>query len=206
MISTSAVLITSSLLTSSASASMMRSPISQSARPGDAQARSVSQFVTMLKPYVSRGADGVITLAPPTSVAHRVRADWLAAVQHQIAVLDKKIRDGQLRSTAGGRIYDPRNDTFEIQSGWTGGPYNTWWGQYWYIDSTTVNRIEGIWAVGGGVTELAAALFGMLSDPFGAAAVAGYLIVVGALAYCNAAGLGVIIYESWAGPMWCGSQ
>src|SRR5215470_7158660 len=92
----SAMLIVTSLLASSAGASATRSPTSLAAQRNEARAHAVSLFVRTLRPYLSRGRDGTFTLAPPVSVAHRVRADWLAAVQRRIASFDRQIPQGKL--------------------------------------------------------------------------------------------------------------
>jgi hypothetical protein len=141
------------------------------------QGQAFQRAVQLANPYITRAADGTLSLDLTPSVAAAIGSTYVSTFQADLATLDTNVREGRLATTPGGQVYDPKNQTVDIQGGWTGISWQ-WWGIMVYISNYWTNYLLGL--IGSGVGVL-----GYWADALGLAAVAPELVPV------------MIVYGAW---------
>lgn len=111
-----------------------------------AQGARDQQAIDLATPYVSRNADGTLSLTLPASVQAAIGSSERSRLQADLQGVDGRISAGQLATTASGRVFDPRDSTVSIQGGWTGVGWN-WWGVQLFLSHNLVRTIAS-WAGG----------------------------------------------------------
>ena len=122
--------------------------------------------IKLLDRYVITNADGTLGLSPPAAVMRRVDPGDMATLRNGLAAVNQKIVTGELVTTAGGRLVDPKAVAFNIQWNWTGTVWY-WWGKQYYFNEYWTLKLELYAQMGSGVGVVCAAISAALVQPEG---------------------------------------
>lgn len=128
--------------------------------------KSVMATASALGPYLVRHPDGTLGLNPPAEVVNRLPASDVQTLTSGLNALNRRIAAGQLQTTAGGAVFDPKAVGLMFQGGWSGIGQD-WWHSYWCL-----NHNDLVAANNGWWWDLSAAGIGViayLAGPIGAA-------------------------------------
>jgi len=181
----------------------------QTAAAGAARLRAE---IKLLDPYVVTRADGTLALSPPASISRQVNAGDMATLRNGLVAVNQKIGAGELVSTAGHQLVDPKAVDFSVQWNQTKRVTN-WWGMQYYFSQYWTSKLEGLANMG----AAAGALCAFIAALYGAAPIAILCAVASAILWFGAGWLqwadnggGDIIAETWtpfpAGGIWISGQ
>jgi len=198
----------------SPSTAALAASVSQSSRPAAAQntAQRLQSEIALLDRYVVKNADGTLALTAPSQVTGHVGRGDMTLLTNGLAIVNQKIRAGELQVGANHRVFDPKATAFNVQWNWTFRAYYWWGEQDWFSEYWTL-KIEAAYNMG----AAAAAICAVVATALGAAPV-GILcgIAAGVLAFGAAwmqwadNGGGVVISQTWTpfplGGIWISGQ
>ena len=95
-----------------------------------AQGLSLMTTARALERYLVRQPNGTLSLKAPAKVISRLPANEVQTLLGSLALVNKKIAAGELRTTTAGSVYDPKADQLTLQGGWTGYG-STWYSMYY---------------------------------------------------------------------------
>jgi hypothetical protein len=181
---------------------------SQKAARASATAEGLAFLATAqaLAPYVVRESDGTLSLDAPGAAVNGLQPKYVSELRAGLRVLNAKVAAGELQTTEGGAVFDPKADSLNVQGGWTGHGYS-WWGQYWCLSHTDLWRLHN-YLTSGSTLWLTGSILGLIAaipGTYGLVAV-----FIGLYFYWMLSvdyGNGSCLNASWAGgPLWVTSQ
>jgi hypothetical protein len=155
-----------------------------------------------LAPYLVRNLDGTLRLEAPSTVVNSLPSKYVQELTAGLGVLNAKVASGELQTTGGGAVFDPRSDTLMLQGGWSGHGI-AWWGQYWCLSHNDIVYMNAGWW-----WDISAAGIGVIAYLSGGVGAAlGIIYVYKAWMTAADHGNGSCLNYSWVGgPMWVTSQ
>ena len=194
-----------------ASASAQSQPATK-VQPAVTAGERLRAEIKLLDRYVITNADGTLALSPPSAVTRHVDPGDLATLRRGLVTVNQMILAGELVTTAGGRLVDPKAVAFNIQWNWTGTVWYWWGKQYWFNEYWTL-RLEQYAQMGSGAATVCAAISAALGQPEGVLICGVAIGVITFGAYWMQAvdnGGGVVISETWTsfptGGIWISGQ
>jgi hypothetical protein len=118
-----------------------------------AQGARDQQAIDLATPYVTRNADGTLSLTLPPSVQAAIGGSELSRLQGDLQRTDTWIHAGELATTPSGHVYAPASQAISIQGGRNAVVYQ-WWGVQIYLNQQYSEAVGVVLMAGGSIVAL----------------------------------------------------